>query len=97
MSSGQYSVAPESVQAAGRQIRSISADIETLIGQLRNTALGVRSEWTGAANGAFENAMQDWNMAASKIQQASDEIGLATQTAGTNYATTEVNNTKMFV
>jgi 6 kDa early secretory antigenic target len=93
----QYSVAPESVQAAGRQIQSLSADIETLIGQLRSTAMGVRGEWTGAANGAFEQAMNDWNAAASKIQQASQEIGVATQTAGTNYANTETNNTRMFV
>ncbi|HTX07917.1 MAG TPA: WXG100 family type VII secretion target [Solirubrobacteraceae bacterium] len=92
----QYSVAPESVQAAGRQIQMISADIEALIGRLRTTAMSVHSEWTGAANGAFENAMNDWNVAATRIQEASNEIGVATQTAGTNYAVTESNNTRMF-
>jgi len=47
-------VVPESVQIAGRQIQSLSTDIEGLIGQLRTIAMNVHSEWTGMANNAFE-------------------------------------------
>lgn len=89
-------VTPDSVQAAGRQIQMISGQIEELIGQLRATATGVRGEWKGAASGAFEGAMTDWNVAANRIHEAATSIGVATQTAGVNYADTESANTRMF-
>jgi early secretory antigenic target protein ESAT-6 len=89
-------VVPDSVQAAGRQIQMISGQIEELIGQLRATATNVQGEWKGSANSAFENAMGDWNIAANRIHEAATSIGIATQTAGVNYADTESNNTKMF-
>jgi early secretory antigenic target protein ESAT-6 len=92
----QIMVVPESVQVAGRQIQSISTDIETLIGQLRTIAMNVHSEWTGMANNAFESAMNDWNVAANRIQEASTQIGVATNQAGTNYQQTESANTSMF-
>jgi len=90
------SVVPDSVQAAGRQIQMLSGQIEELIGQLRATATNVQGEWKGAANSAFENAMGDWNVAANRIHEAATSIGIATQTAGTNYADTEQRNTSMF-
>ena len=89
-------VTPDSVQAAGRQIQMLSTQIEDLINQLRATATNVQSEWKGAASGAFEGAMGDWNVAANKIHQAATSIGTATQTAGVNYADTESANTRMF-
>jgi 6 kDa early secretory antigenic target len=89
-------VVPDSVQAAGRQIQMLSGQIEELIGQLRATATGVQGEWKGMASGAFEGAMTDWNTAANSIHQAATSIGIATQTAGVNYADTESANTKMF-
>lgn len=90
------SVVPDSVQAAGRQIQMLSGQIEELIGQLRATATNVQGEWKGAANSAFEGAMGDWNVAANRIHEAATSIGIATQTAGTNYAETESKNTSMF-
>lgn len=90
-------VTPDSVQAAGRQIQMISGQIEELITQLRATATNVQSEWKGAASGAFESAMGDWNVAANRIHEAATTIGIATQTAGTNYADTESANTRMFI
>jgi WXG100 family type VII secretion target len=90
-------VTPDSVQAAGRQIQMLSSQIEELINTLRTTATNVQSEWKGAASGAFESAMTDWNVAANRIHEAATTIGVATQTAGTNYADTESANTRMFI
>ena len=92
----QITVVTEAVQQAGQRIQTLSAEIEQLIGQLRNTALQVQGEWQGTASSAFESAMGEWQTAAVNIQTAATQIGTATQTAGTNYQDTEATNTSMF-
>jgi WXG100 family type VII secretion target len=92
----QIMVVTEAVQSAGQRIQALSLQIEDLIRQLQTTALSVHGDWTGAANNAFEAAMNEWNAAATNIQTAAANIGRATLTAGTNYQDTETANTSMF-
>lgn len=92
----QIMVVTESVQAAGARIQSLSQEIEQLIAQLQQTALNVQGEWKGTANSAFESAMGEWRSAAVNIQNAANQIGMATTRAGGNYAETEAANTSMF-
>ncbi|MBO0767151.1 MAG: WXG100 family type VII secretion target [Solirubrobacterales bacterium] len=92
----QIMVVPEAVQQAGARIMTLSSEVEGLINQLQQTAVGVQSEWKGQANSAFESAMADWHAAAVKIQEASNQIGQATRQSGGNYADTEATNTSMY-
>jgi WXG100 family type VII secretion target len=92
----QFNVATEEVIQAGKTINSLSAQIEDLIRQCKQTAEGAREAWTGNASGAFEDAMTQWNTAALAVKTAAADLGRATSTAGTNYADTEATNTSMF-
>lgn len=92
----QFMVGTDAVQAAGNKIQSLSQQIEDLITTCMQTAEGVKDNWTGQANTAFEGAMTEWRQAAMNVREASGQIGKATMTASSNYVDTEQANTSMF-
>ncbi|GAA3657902.1 WXG100 family type VII secretion target [Microbacterium marinilacus] len=91
-----FTVDTDSVLAANGQVLASAERLRGESAALSGQLAGLRSQWTGAAAGAFEGTLEQWKAAQRSVEDALDAIGRLLGNAGAQYAETERLTAGMF-
>ncbi|GAA4408384.1 WXG100 family type VII secretion target [Tsukamurella soli] len=78
--------------ASAGALSELGSAMNGTLGQLRNDVEMTRSAWTGAAQGAFQAVMADWDQNSAKLNNALNDIGEMLGANTTGYQTSEDDN-----
>jgi 6 kDa early secretory antigenic target len=83
----------DDVASKASLVRSQASDLETQLASLTSTMQSLAETWTGTASAAFQSLYQTWKGQATQIQTQLEAISASLNSAGTNYASAEQQNT----
>lgn len=91
-----YKVSSEQLQGTAGQISAarerIMGEIQAVVRQVE----GTRDFWEGSAQGTYTGLMEQWRLAADRIQDALNNTVIALGKAAEDYAVTEQNQVTRF-
>lgn len=93
---GQIGVVTGEMQAAVSNFMANAASIDEQLMRTTSQGLALESSWWGQSNVAFEQAMQEWKMAAQNVHQALLDLAKATQTTNTSFIETDAAASRLF-
>jgi len=93
---GQIGVVTGEMQAAVSNFMANAASIDEQLMRTTSQGLALESSWWGQSNVAFEQAMQEWKMAAQNVHQALLDLARATQTTSTSFMETDAAAARLF-
>jgi WXG100 family type VII secretion target len=96
MAVGNIRVTPEQLHAIGAQLNAGAANIESINSQLQSQVAPLGSDWAGTAQARFQELWAEWQRSSKGLQEALHGISRMMGAAGTNYASTEADNTRLF-
>lgn len=83
-----YRVTPQELQAAATNTDTTAAEIDAILGQIRNYVMSV--EWTGAAHNTFTALMADYDRYAQMLRTSLTNIGAGLRGNYANYTEAEL-------
>jgi len=83
----------DDVASKASLVKSQASDLESQIATLTSNMASLAETWTGTASGAFQSLYQAWRGQAAQIQAQLESISASLNSAGTNYASVEQQNT----
>ena len=84
----------EVMQTQHEVMRKASLEIDTLLDTLRQGL--TKLHWQGADRAAYDDAQSRWDMAVRDMNNILNEIAMAVGFARENYATVEMNNSRLW-
>jgi WXG100 family type VII secretion target len=93
---GQIGVVTGEMQAAVSNFMANAASIDEQLMRTTSQGIALESSWWGQSNVAFEQAMQEWKIAAQNVHQALVDLARATQTTNTSFMETDAAAARLF-
>ncbi len=93
MNAGELKVNFGSLDAAAADIRASANQIEGRLDALESELAPLRSDWTGSASSAYQQAKAKWDAGMADMKVLLAEIGTAVTTSNSDYQSTENSNT----
>jgi WXG100 family type VII secretion target len=90
--SGGFGTSTDVMTSAANSVEQTSQEITQALNSLKSQLEPLAGSWKGAASGAFNNLMQEWNDDATKLTQALADISQALTGSSKNYAVAEESN-----
>jgi 6 kDa early secretory antigenic target len=83
--------------AASAKLNSLSEEIQSTLGRIKNEVSALDAQWQGQAQGAFNSFYLEWDRGGQQVQQALMNLAAKLGVADTNYGETESSNTRLFM
>lgn len=93
MNAGELKVNFGSLDTAAADISASANQIEGRIDALESELAPLRSDWTGSASSAYQQAKTKWDAGMADMKALLAEIGTAVTTSNSDYQSTESQNT----
>lgn len=77
------------MEVTARRFEDVNATLDGMLRRLLSELEGLRSQWTGAGGGSFEQVKQGWAAEQEKLHKALAETATAMRTAGAQYTATD--------
>lgn len=94
--SSQFQVDTQQIASASGDIRRMSAQIESDVAGMMTRLAGLQDAWRGSASAGFQQVLTNWGAAQRQVRTCLDEIEVALNRAGTQYADVEAANALLF-
>ncbi|MFP5336560.1 MAG: WXG100 family type VII secretion target [Actinomycetes bacterium] len=82
-------------QASAAVTTSVGA-ISTEVDRMMRNLIDLQSSWRGQAATQFQGVVTDWRATQERVRQSLEDISVALNAAGQQYAEVEQANTRMF-
>jgi len=92
MNAGELKVNFGSLDAAAADITASANQIEGRLDSLESELAPLRSDWTGSASSAYQQAKAKWDQGMTDMKLLLAEIGGAVSTSNSDYQATENQN-----
>lgn len=93
---GKLKVEFEGVALAGNDLKGSAGTIQSNLDDMDRALAPLKSDWTGAAQGAYLATQAAWNLAMVDLKNFLDAIGNQTIRSGETFQDTEKVNRDMF-
>lgn len=90
--SGELKVTFGSLEAAAADIMTSANQIEGRLDALESELAPLRSDWTGSASSAYQQAKAQWDQGMNDMKLLLAEIGGAVRNSNSDYQATESQN-----
>jgi 6 kDa early secretory antigenic target len=93
VNAGELKVTFGSLEAAAADIQGSANQIEGRLDSLASELAPLRSDWTGSASSAYQQAKAKWDAGMADMKSLLAEIGAAVSNSNSEYQATENQNT----
>ncbi|MCK2237578.1 MULTISPECIES: WXG100 family type VII secretion target [unclassified Crossiella] len=92
--SGEIEVSFEQLGNTAEKVRSTTAELERLLGDLKANLAPTAASWSGKAAEAWQGHQQRWDSSYEDLKGVLGQIGRALESANQNYQDAESRNVK---
>jgi early secretory antigenic target protein ESAT-6 len=92
MTAGEFKVQFGALDSVAADVQGSANQIRGRLDRLDSELAPPRSDWTGAASEAYQQAKTEWTKAITSMQQLLTQIGSAVSTSNTEYQSAERTN-----
>lgn len=92
----RFEVDSERVAQSSAQVKQSVGTVTSEVDRMMKNLLDLQNSWKGQAASSFQVVVSDWKGLQERVRQSLEEINLALDTAGQQYAEVEARNTQMF-